>query len=146
MMKVEFNPSVSFRANDNNIQGKGKVELPDNKLSATNDSIDKLEIPAERLAQNAKPEKKGFIREGIAKFWKFFSVTDRMANAVLQGLLYGAAAGVALLGGSWLFKSLPKAFSKEGPTLWQTIRHPLKNIGKSGKVIAAYRDWETNKI
>src|SRR5574344_514101 len=96
MMKVEFNPSVSFRANDNNIQGKGKVELPDNKLSATNDSIDKLEIPAERLAQNAKPEKKGFIREGIAKFWKFFSVTDRMANAVLQGLLYGAAAGVVL--------------------------------------------------
>ncbi len=31
---------------------------------------------------------------------------------------------------------MPKAFTKEGPTLWNTIRHPLKNIGKSGKVIA----------
>ncbi len=64
------------------------------------------------------------------------SVANQMANSALKGLFYGALTGVALLSGSWIFKALPKAFTKEGPTLWNTIRHPLKNIGKSGKVIA----------
>lgn len=59
-----------------------------------------------------------------------------MANSALKGLFYGAMTGAAFLSGSWLFKSLPNAFKKEGPTLKSTLIHPLKNIGKSGKILA----------
>lgn len=75
-------------------------------------------------------------RYSVASFWKFMTTANQMANSALKGLFYGALTGIALLAGSWIFKALPKAFTKEGPTLWNTIRHPLKNIGKSGKVIA----------
>jgi hypothetical protein len=76
------------------------------------------------------------LKSGIANVWKFFTVANQMANASLKGLFYGALTGVALLSGSWLFKSLPKAFAKDGPSFANIILHPLKNISKSGKIIA----------
>lgn len=76
------------------------------------------------------------FKESMAGIWKFFAVANKMVNAALKGLVYGALTGTTILTGSWLFKSLPKAFSKDGPSLWQTIRHPVNNISKSGKVIA----------
>ncbi len=76
------------------------------------------------------------LKDRAANVWKFISHTGKMIGATVKGLVYGAGAGIALLGGSWLFNSLPKAFAKEGPTIWNTIRHPLKHIGKSGKIIA----------
>lgn len=85
---------------------------------------------------NEQPKKSKGLKEGIAGIWKFFASADQMVNATIKGVVYGIATGLALLGGSWLFKSLPNAFAKEGPGLWNTIRHPLKNIGKSGKIIA----------
>lgn len=88
---------------------------------------------AEASIEAKKPKS---ARNSVANFWKFMTTANQMANSALKGLFYGALTGVALLGGSWIFKALPKAFTKEGPTLWNTIRHPLKNIGKSGKVIA----------
>lgn len=86
-------------------------------------------------AKAGNPQSTSF-KTGIAGVWKFFTVANQMANASLKGLFYGALTGITLLSGSWLFKSLPKAFTKEGPTLLNTITHPLKNIGKSGKIIA----------
>lgn len=87
----------------------------------------------ENAIETKKPKS---ARNSVASLWKFMTTANQMANSALKGLFYGALTGVALLGGSWIFKALPKAFTKEGPTLWNTIRHPLKNIGKSGKVIA----------
>lgn len=87
----------------------------------------------ENTIETKKPKS---ARNSVASLWKFMTTANQMANSALKGLFYGALTGVALLGGSWVFKALPKAFTKEGPTLWNTIRHPLKNIGKSGKVIA----------
>lgn len=86
--------------------------------------------------QDKKDTKPKSLKDRIANVWKFFSATGKMIGATAKGIFYGALSGVALLGGSWLFNSLPKAFAKEGPTLWNTIRHPLKHIGKSGKIIA----------
>ncbi len=90
----------------------------------------------EAAAEVENIKKSRSVREGAAGIWKFMAVANQMANSALKGLFYGALTGAVLLSGSWLFKALPKAFTKEGPTLWNTIRHPLKNIGKSGKIIA----------
>lgn len=84
-----------------------------------------------------KKSKPKSLKNRISNFWKRVKAAATIANATGKGVLYGAATGTALLGGSWLFKSLPAALTKEGPTLWNTIRHPLKHIGTSGKVIAA---------
>ena len=82
------------------------------------------------------PNKKSGIKDGIAGIWKFFTTTNQMVNSAIKGLVYGAVAGIALLSGSWLFKTLPSVFAKEGPKFTQILRHPLKNISKSGKIIA----------
>lgn len=120
-MKVDFNPSVNFRANSVNVEPNVQTAQP--------------QVPDVQISQVSQKTSKT-IGENVASVWKFFTVANQMANAALKGLFYGALTGVALLSGSWLFKSLPKAFSKEGATLWQTVRHPLKNISKSGKAIA----------
>jgi len=85
--------------------------------------------------KNTQNQPKTF-KGGVAGVWKFFSVANTMVNATLKGLFYGALTGFTVLTGAWAFKSLPKAFSKEGASIWQTVRHPLNNISKSGKVTA----------
>lgn len=82
----------------------------------------------------AKP--KTTLREKTANFWKFMAASNKMIQATFKGLFYGAATAAAFLGGSWLFKTLPKAFAKEGPKFTEIIRHPINNIAKSGKVMA----------
>lgn len=126
-MKVGFNPAVSFRANEN-FQSLG-MSNP-NKQAFEDFASPKLEVVKEK-----KDKEYGF-KEGVAGVWKFFAVANQMANSALKGLFYGALTGVAFLTGSWLFKSLPNAFEKQGPKLSETILHPLKHISKSGKVIA----------
>lgn len=134
MMKVALNP-VTFRATDNKTVNKGMVDLqnlaPEVGAQVQNLSQDNLQISNEPEQKNGKK-----VNEKIANVWKFFSVANQMANSALKGLFYGALTGVAFLSGSWLFGTLPKAFSKEGPKLWAVIRHPLKNMPKSGKVIS----------
>ncbi|MCM1339176.1 MAG: hypothetical protein NC191_05855 [Muribaculaceae bacterium] len=90
----------------------------------------------EALKLYSKKAHPSTLKDKVANVWKFFVTTGKMIGAAVKGVVYGAATGVALLGGSWLFNSLPKAFAKEGPKLWATIRHPLTHISKSGKIIA----------
>ncbi len=97
-------------------------------------NVDTFESSSKAPKQGEKKSRS--IKGGIANIWKFFTTTGQMIGATAKGIVYGAATGVSLLAGSWLFKSLPKAFTKEGPTLWNTIRHPLMNMSKSGKIIA----------
>lgn len=134
MLKVGFNPSVSFRAGED-IQPEAKKDVTTEGIK---ESIpDSFENSMEEVAQNLPEMKKPkTLRDGAANVWKFFTVANQMANSALKGLFYGAVTGMAFLSGSWLFKSLPNAFKKEGPTLKNTLIHPLKNIGKSGKILA----------
>lgn len=139
MMKVVLNP-VSFRSTENKTVHKGMVDLQNLAPEAGNQvqslAQDSIQIDGQNN-NNASEKKKGRgINEGIANVWKFFSVTNQMANSALKGILYGAVTGVAFLGGSWLFATMPKAFSKGGPKLWEVVRHPLKNMPKSGKIIS----------
>lgn len=135
MMKVGFSP-VSFKADDNIIMQNNNMKKAEDK--PVTEGVSKAENDSfTNSAQNVPGQKSGkSFNESVANFWKFFSVANQMANAALKGLFYGALTGVSLLTGSWLFKSLPKAFSKEGPSLWQTLRHPINNISKTGKVVA----------
>ncbi len=83
-----------------------------------------------------EPKRKTTFKEKVANVWKFFSEMGKMTEATVKGVFYGATTGVALLGSAWLFKALPKAFVKEGPKLLEVIKHPLKHMGKGGKIIA----------
>ena len=135
MMKVGFSP-VSFKADENIIMQNNNIKKAEEK--PVTEGVSKAENDTfTNSVQDVPNQKSGkSFNESVANVWKFFSEANQMANAALKGLFYGALTGVSLLTGSWLFKSLPKAFSKEGPSLWQTLRHPINNIGKSGKVIA----------
>lgn len=134
MLKVGFNP-VTFRATDNRTMHKGMVDLqnlapevPEQIQNITQDN-NQSTVPQEK--KNGKT-----VKDGVADVWKFFSVANQMANSALKGLFYGAVTGAVFLSGSWLFGTLPKAFSKKGPKLLEVIRHPLKNMPKSGKIIS----------
>ncbi|MBO5446253.1 hypothetical protein J6A34_01965 [bacterium] len=83
-----------------------------------------------------EPKKKTTFKEKVANVWKFFSEAGKMVEATAKGVFYGALTGLSLLGGAWLFKALPKAFVKEGPKLLEVVKHPLKHMGKAGKIIA----------
>ncbi len=138
MMKVGLVNQVNFKAGEGvNLAGNPIENKNTAQTAIKNDNPDSFDKNAE-IAENAAREVKQSttLKEKTANIWKFMSAANQMANSALRGLLYGALTGTALLSGSWLFRALPKAFTKEGPTLWNTIRHPLKNIGKSGKVIA----------
>ncbi len=86
--------------------------------------------------QKEEPKKKATFKEKIANIWKFFSVTDKMVGSTMKGLIYGALTGGVLAGGAWVFRALPKAFTKGGPGFLELVKHPLKHIGKAGKIIA----------
>lgn len=94
-----------------------------------------VETPLDKTAEET-PKKKTTLKEKFANVWKFFANLGQMTKAVGKGLLYGSATAASLLAGSWLFNTLPKAFTKEGPKLMQVIKHPITHIGKSGKIIA----------
>lgn len=138
MVKVDFNP-VSYKPNKTNVDyvnSHDKIQESVSFGSAPKQESEDIDLATISKGEKELP-KENTPRNSAAKIWKFFAVANQMANSSLKGIFYGALTGVTFLTGSWLFKSLPNAFSKEGATIWQTIRHPLKNIGKPGKVIAA---------
>lgn len=132
MMKVGFSP-VSFRANDNRLdmQSLSSFIPQQNKNSAETPLKDETV-----LSEPVKSAPKRTWREQTAGFWKFFASTSQLAQGYVKGLFFGVATGMGLLAGSWFFDSLPKAFTKGGPKLSETILHPIKHIGTAGKVIA----------
>ena len=127
-MKVGLVNSVNFRANEAPTT-ETKVEHTETTTTSEPDSF-----TPQTDVQPEKPKKTA--KDRVAGFWKFLSTTNQMTRSTLKGVFYGAMTGVALLGGSWVFKALPNAFSKQSPTLMNTIKHPLKAVGKSGKVMA----------
>jgi len=113
-----------------------KVDVPEQKVDTPADSrVVNKQMEALQTPEPAQKQKTTF-KEKIANVWKFFTTLGRMTTAVFKGIGYGAATAASLLAGSWLFNTLPKAFSKEGPKFAQILKHPIKNISKSGKIIA----------
>lgn len=126
-MKVGLNTAITFRM--------GNAPIDQNQSAKQLSNPNKNENTAPQSPQVDNKPKKG-MSERIADVWKFLTVTNQMTASFFKGLGYGAATGVGFLGGAWLFRALPKAFTKGGPSLWQVIRHPLEHTGKPGKVIA----------
>ena len=121
MVKVEFNPIVSFKSNGADKKAKGRVDLP--KIEDSSDSY-----------AHSKTETKA--KDKVAKFWKSYSVVTTMSKAILEGLAYGALTSAAVVGLFWPFKALPKAFAKEGPTIGKLLLNPFKHIGRIGQVLS----------
>lgn len=97
----------------------------------------KYAVPIDVKADVVKNEKKKTtVKEKVANVWKFFSTADKMVGSVIKGAIYGVLTGAVLSGGAWLFRALPKAFTKGGPKFVEVFKHPLKHMGKAGKVIA----------
>lgn len=126
MMKVGFNPKISFKSNEiDNTQEikKGKVTLPDMEEDAF-------------VTQDKKTGSS--FKDKIANVWKFFSVAETMVGATLKGLVYGTLAAGATISVLWPFKALPKAFAKNSElAIKDVIKHPIKHLGKGGKIATA---------
>lgn len=123
MMKVGFNPGISFKSSGTDVNQnteKGRVTLPDVQGDAF-------------TAENKKGGSS--LKNGVAKTWKFFSVAETFVGSVLKGLVYGTLASGAAIMLLWPFKALPKAFAKASDlTLKDVIKHPVKHLGKGGKI------------
>ena len=130
-MKVGLNTAISFRAE--NAQ-TGVNNTANQTQNVTTGAVKQDSFVSQNNEIEQKPKKKA--GERIADFWKFLTVTNQMTASVLKGIGYGAVTSVAFLGGAWVFRALPKAFTKGGPSLWNVIKHPLEHSGKAGKVIA----------
>lgn len=113
-----------------------KIEISEQKPQ-TQPNVESLNNqPVVQGSQVAASKQKTTFKEKIANVWKFFTTFGRMTAAAAKGIGYGAVTAVTMLAGSWLFNTLPKAFTKDGPKLLEVIKHPINNIGKSGKIIA----------
>lgn len=133
----------------NKFDGSGYVITPDGTVKEVGADIEPAvlvenDADSQKLFENkteAEPDitpakKKTTLKDRIANVWKFFASSGQMAVSTAKGIGYGAVTAVTMLAGSWVFNTLPKAFAKEGPKFAQIIKHPLKHVGTSGKVLA----------
>ena len=124
-MKVGFS-SISFKAD-----AQAPQSAPQNVSPEVKPEQDKF------VQENSEGKKhRKTLKERFGNVWKFFAATDELSKGYAKAVLWGGAAGVATAGVAWIFRALPKAFVKEGPGLKEVIKHPLKHIGKAGKVIS----------
>lgn len=126
-------PTVILEGDEESKKLFGKTELKTKSPDAEEVKTDalKTDVPV-----NKTEKKTTTAKEKVANIWKFFSTADKMVGAVIKGTIYGALTGTALVGGAWMFRALPKAFTKGGPKFVEVFKHPLKHIGKAGKIIA----------
>ncbi|MBP3820741.1 hypothetical protein J6G99_03750 [bacterium] len=123
MLKVELNPVVSFKANENE-------NLIEKKVNSK--SLLKEQGPDEFITPKKKND--GSFKNGIGNIWKFFSVLGTMTNSTIKGLVYGTFASAGILITSTIINA-PKAI-KSGLKLTEVFAHPVKNAGTAGKIIA----------
>lgn len=136
IMKVDFDNTFNIIDNVTNPATRKIQEVVNSSADDVNNVFPNDTFENWQDDKKAKTKTKTTLREKTANVWKFFASANKMIKATVKGLFYGAATAAAFLGGSWLFKTLPKAFAKEGPKFKEIIRHPIKNIAKSGKVMA----------
>lgn len=77
------------------------------------------------------------IKEKIADFWKFMTVSGTMANATVKGVAEGFAASVATIAAASVIRGSSGLFKKPKANSFTDIfRHPMKTAGKAGKITA----------
>ena len=144
-MQVSFNPNVSFKEQYPTLQAmshyasyapmQASKPVP---VAEDRSEIEALKAKVEALeasvAQQPKPKKASFVRRAISGVAKFFAAAGQMIKATAKALFYGAATAAGTLAGAWLVGTLPKAI-KNG-NVAEVLRHPVKNIGKAGKIVA----------
>ena len=121
-MPITFNPNVSFK------QQQPAAQVPLNPVTES------IYTPIEQEKPAKKPSK--FIN-GISNIAKFFASVGEIAKGVGKGLLYGTTTAVATLGGFFLLGGLPKAAKNGKEAIKEAFKHPLKNVSRTGKVVAA---------
>lgn len=82
----------------------------------------------------AKEEKKGGFRQGIAKVAKFFTTASEMTKASAKALWYGTTSGAATLAAFWALGAIPKQIKNK--SFKKAFTEPLKSISTKGKVIS----------
>lgn len=87
-------------------------------------------------SKNTKPKKSiGYrIKDAIADSWKFLSASTTMAIATAKGAFYGLLSAAGVIAGAMILKA-PSAL-KEGKTVMQILKNPLKSAGRAGKIFA----------
>jgi len=119
-MPVNFNPNLTFT---NQMQENQSVVSQ------------KPEVAAAKPAESDSFKKSGSFKEDISNIAKFFATLSEMTKATVKAIGYGFGTVGAFLAGNWLFNVLPNGF-KKGNSLKQAFTHPIKNIGRTGKIIA----------
>lgn len=126
-MKINFNPSVSFRKNDQTSISNSVTKDENVK------DVSAADLPIAEPELN--PQHKNIFKEAIADIAKFFTSTNEMTKGSIKAAAYGFIAGTAVAGWKWVTKALPKAFSKNG-SLKEVIKHPAKSIGWKANLLA----------
>ncbi len=134
--KNKFDGSGYVITSDGTVKEVGADIEPSVLVEKDTDSEKLFENKTETEQDTTQTKKKTTLKDKIANVWKFFASFGQMAMSTAKGIGYGAATAVTMLAGSWVFNTLPKAFAKEGPKFAQIVKHPLKHIGTSGKVLA----------
>ena len=120
-MPITFNPNVSFK--------QQAPQMPLNPVTENIYSSKQIEAPE----QKKKPSK---LINGISNIAKFFASVNEITKGIVKGTAYGAATTVTTLGAFWLLGGLPKAIKTGKEAVKDTLKHPLKNTPKVGKLIA----------
>lgn len=134
--KNKFDGSGYMIAPDGTVKKVGANIEPTVIVEKDEDSKKLFETKPETEPEKGTEKKKSTLKDKFANVWKYFATFGQMTVSVAKGVGYGAATAATMLAGSWVFNTLPKAFAKEGPKFAQIIKHPLKHIGTSGKVLA----------
>lgn len=128
-MKVEFSNVAYMPCNCPKPKPFSKVYFGSDEVQPENG----INVSSDVQVKN---DKKPGVKDGVGNVWKFFAKFNQMAVSIFKGVLYGGLTALAFLTGSYLFKTLPNGFKKEGPKLLEVIKHPLKNTSKTGKAVA----------
>ena len=143
-MPINFNPSISFKA-DNVVSEQPEVKTTEQPQETVvpeqkPDEFVKTQVKEEPIVINENKQeinKNSLTPVEYAKSYvKDKTNANPLAYSVAKGIVQGAAVGAGFLGMSWIFNVLPKV-SKKGPKFMEVLKHPLKHMDKSGKIIAA---------
>ena len=142
-MPIDFNPSISFKADSSSKQENSAQkplsnitsQKPDEFVKTSNEnpeapgSVDKNQDNKEKAAANITPYQyaKSYIKNKAQ--------LDPMSFSIAKGIIQGTILGTGFLGISWICNVLPK-ISKKGPNFTEVLKHPLKYMDKSNKILA----------
>ena len=126
--------NVSFKADDTILTNPGDSS-PKEVYSGVSENVPEDKFVSDKNTSSTKPRKT--FKERVGDMWKVFATADELGKGYIKGVLWAGVAGLATAGTAWIFKALPKVFTKGGPTLKSVIKHPLKHIGRAGKIMTS---------